>query len=725
MKKRVAILSAMAFAAAYAADWLYEWREGETPASILDGKMTFTYDAEDKILSIKASPPEGDRIVFTGDQMTFHDADGNGCFITNTAPCTVVFKNDLQVRTLRLRAATPAAHVWRGTNELTGGQATFLGPDWTVVARNHRLDDLAFASVKQEGDSSATPNWANRTWTMKPYNVVRSSGVVYLTYQSSLLTRSSTDQQYVAVVKAEARQMGDDVCMRALGAFEVVSSADSPIAAGFNIDTLWPRTAIVTMPLRTTGNPNNGYGIATVGFAPASPSLVCRFEGAIHVKGLLLPSTGTRFEIVAPKLTTNNNFQPESGGTIAFVDSSAAITKTSTGSSTSGFLFANTAAAEGNGANEISVTGDWNYTGSFTVQGLDEAPMTLVVKDNRATPSNNTVTVKRGGIVRLSSTGNDGKGAHSGATAFLVEEGGRLVSEKIRQIGPLTKVTVCGGTLVVCAGIAGETNSSDSDTGTDLCDLTLLDGACVLDGGTRTSHRMGSRRPGSPGLVWHVGGCRPSTNHVAVQSQVVNAGQIGTNMFNVARTGDWDADFVYATNMVCYTGTAPYSSNVLHKVGNGTMLLTGTYNINGGILIEEGVFKLGRSDSINYYAYGNTEHVRPPLILKGGSLAVAANTANTFDSLHLESDSGLILERGATLAFDDLAAVVWNPDAELAVTLPVGENGEVFATLKVGTSAASLTAAQLAAIRINGKKAIIDGTGRLRPRFIGIMFSIR
>ena len=191
--KKSTILSVVAFAtAACATDWTYGWRDGETPASVLGGKATFTYDDEDKILSITASPPEGDRIVFTGDAMTFHDADGYGCFITNTAPCTVVFRNDVKTRTLNLRTMPPAAHVWRGTNELTGGHATFLGPDWTVVARNRNLDGLAFTAIKQEGDSVSTPNWANRTFTMTPYNVVRSHGIAYLSYQSSLQTKSGT-----------------------------------------------------------------------------------------------------------------------------------------------------------------------------------------------------------------------------------------------------------------------------------------------------------------------------------------------------------------------------------------------------------------------------------------------------------------------------------------------------------------------------------------------------
>ena len=155
--KRSTILAAMAFAAvASATDYTYEWKGGEKPAAILDGRATITYDGEEKILTITAAVDEGDRLIFTGDPMTFHDVDGYGCFITNTAPCTVVFRNELKMRTLNLRTTIPAAYVWRGTNELIGGQATFLGPDWTVVARNRSLDGLAFTAVNQEGDPEST-----------------------------------------------------------------------------------------------------------------------------------------------------------------------------------------------------------------------------------------------------------------------------------------------------------------------------------------------------------------------------------------------------------------------------------------------------------------------------------------------------------------------------------------------------------------------------------------
>ena len=83
------------------------------------------------------------------------------------------------------------------------------------------------------------------------------------------------------------------------------------------------------------------------------------------------------------------------------------------------------------------------------------------------------------------------------------------------------------------------------------------------------------------------------------------------------------------------------------------------------------------------------------------------------------------LEEGACFTCDDLSAVAWADGAILNVTIPTTSDKVLLGSVRFGTSQIGLTESQIQAIRINGKKAMLDRGGWLQYRQIGTRIVIR
>ena len=166
-------------------------------------------------------------------------------------------------------------------------------------------------------------------------------------------------------------------------------------------------------------------------------------------------------------------------------------------------------------------------------------------------------------------------------------------------------------------------------------------------------------------------------------------------------------------------GSAPYTTNVLRKIGFGTMLLNGAYTVPGTVIIEGGAIKLGGSN-----LWGDDSY-RTPITLCGGGLAAVAGTSNTLGEMTLTADSRLTVEEGATMAFADLASVAWTPGARLDITIPTDAERQLLGTVKFGNSRSGLTQSQIGAIRLNGKEAVLAVDGHVTYRYTGLIFTVR
>ena len=156
--------------AAYAAEYTYEWKTGEYPTSLHDGKITITYSTRDttKIRTLTINSAAGDRFVFTGDKMFFTDHNNDTtAVITDNTSGTLVFQNDVQIRSANL-SGPRGSHTWRGYN-------TFVGTDdYTTILANANLEDYEPAETLQDTKDETGKSigyWGSQN-TMFPHQIV-------------------------------------------------------------------------------------------------------------------------------------------------------------------------------------------------------------------------------------------------------------------------------------------------------------------------------------------------------------------------------------------------------------------------------------------------------------------------------------------------------------------------------------------------------------------------
>ena len=268
------------------------------------------------------------------------------------------------------------------------------------------------------------------------------------------------------------------------------------------------------------------------------------------------------------------------------------------------------------------------------------------------------------------------------------------------------------------------------DVGTDLPLATLRNGAVIESRHTDSTRTLRIGRS-TEGATWCVGGESPSTNNIAIQLYGP-LNKTATNTFNVAKTGDYDADFVCTRGIGMYTGTTGLT-NVLRKIGHGTMLVNGNCTVPADVLIEGGTFKLGASNIWRgYYATLGTSNSAynpndppPPIVLCGGTFAAAANTSNGLGRVTLTADSGLRLEEGACFTCYVQSSVAWSSNARLDVSIPTNSVGALLGSVRFGDSENGLTEDQVRSIRLNGRHAMLDRAGWLQYRKLGMKLIVR
>ena len=721
--------------AAYATVYTDAWTEGATPASSHNGYITYAYHSAGGIQTMTVNPPEdGDEFIFTGGKLSIMNSSSTGsgnASISATKACKVVFQNDVYARNFTMTAPAAPTIV---TNHF---YRNLIGTDYVTVLANANLDDYEPISIFQdykdetgrEIDSTSGQRWLNRAQTLFPHILVREAGKLSFQYQTGaadVKADESKDGYKVSrVIKVEMKQVGADIKMRAVNAYSVYSDASNPLNHGFDVDVLWD-TAEVEEQLLYTGGDDAGYGLNTVALKYIGPTFTMRFEGSSNTINKPQPSASAKVEIAGGTTLNQMGFPDVRGGSIAILDRSHTEFKWYVNSyaATQGgeILFATTQPTSSPSVTNTLVyktSADWIGKTPIAVKGIDGYPMLLDVQQPRfGLPSNSTVTVKYGGIVKLGgsnltfSNGDKG-GVKSGTCDCIVEKGGLLHQAVNWTFGKNTEITLNGGTLLISSG-------DDASLSTDFRNLTLRNGALIDVVASRADKPMRIGQLGT-GFTWNVSGDAPSTNNVLVQFCSYGANKVSTNTFNVAKTGDgsFDADLVFTKPIQMHGGTVTYTTNVLRKIGFGTMRLNGAYTVPGTVLIEGGAIKLGASDS-----WGDSSK-KTPIVLCGGALAAAANTSNGLGRVTLTADSELKLEEGACLTCDDLSAVAWADGAMLDVTIPATSEKVLLGSVRFGETKGGLTEDQLQAIRINGKKAMLDSAGWLQYRQLGTRVEIR
>ena len=162
-----------------------------------------------------------------------------------------------------------------------------------------------------------------------------------------------------------------------------------------------------------------------------------------------------------------------------------------------------------------------------------------------------------------------------------------------------------------------------------------------------------------------------------------------------------DADFIFNGD-VNLSNTESQQYSVIKKTGAGTMRMNGQMKyVNNATRICEGTLLLGKSDAT---VSGSK------FSLEGGTLGLAAGTANTVGNVTLTASSAITVGNGATLTMASLTV----PDgATLALT------GDVLGKVKVSET---LDADTLSRVTVNGKAAYQSGSGYFAARGLIISF---
>ncbi|MDD2598759.1 MAG: autotransporter-associated beta strand repeat-containing protein, partial [Kiritimatiellae bacterium] len=172
-------------------------------------------------------------------------------------------------------------------------------------------------------------------------------------------------------------------------------------------------------------------------------------------------------------------------------------------------------------------------------------------------------------------------------------------------------------------------------------------------------------------------------------------------------TGDDAADLTIPGVIRDYAGAA-YENMPMTKVGAGTVSFSGVNTHKGLITINQGALALDGNNSLN---------INNPIVLNGGALNIG-DFANSAGTLTVSNTNSLLVVGAGSIAFADSSATTWVN--KLTVTGPLQAN-----SVRFGTSAGGLTAAQIAAIKINGERAALRADGYLTLAPSGTLITIR
>ena len=185
----------------WAADVPCTWTAGETPATLADGKLQFTYNGEGaaaRVATISANPGYGNCIVISGDTMSLVE---NPVFTVGAG--TVVFSNALDgTGTLLCQPVTDESTV------VWSNATTYISkyPNWTTIFPGRNLSD--FEPVSSRGPATAyNPN------PMTAYNIKRytEGGTDFLDFQLQYCASNNSYSCYIKCACVTLKQADDGI----------------------------------------------------------------------------------------------------------------------------------------------------------------------------------------------------------------------------------------------------------------------------------------------------------------------------------------------------------------------------------------------------------------------------------------------------------------------------------------------------------------------------------
>ena len=352
---------------------------------------------------------------------------------------------------------------------------------------------------------------------------------------------------------------------------------------------------------------------------------------------------------------------------------------------------------------------------AIRVEGTDTHPSVFSSSGASGWPVGGSLTIDRGGIVEIANNNASYDVGYPGRGSCVVNvrAGGEL-----RQLGcgvpfcnafdPNQVFNVKGGTVYFGYGETGSKPAADSvDTAgsTYAATLNLSDGARVKGKAVRVG---AVREP----CTWTVGGSAPSVFEPGVSAVGSLNNETSTWVVVVNDvTGGAEEDFTIQGGIGCFTDGNTRNFRLV-KRGDGTLRIDTKVECNRlPLCVEDGFLMPGGTGVFT------SEH---DVELRDGGLATVANTTNSVGDLTVEGICSLSLADGSELDFADASSLTWANGSILNI---VGDLGK--SRVRFGSSATSLTPAQLRCIRYGGRKVSIDADGYINGTPPGLLMIFR
>lgn len=333
----------------------------------------------------------------------------------------------------------------------------------------------------------------------------------------------------------------------------------------------------------------------------------------------------------------------------------------------------------------VNLTASLRYAAATNADFTVGRNVVLKLSGTDVPPYGGKFTVLSGGRLFPAVTGPAWYGFSGGHVQYEVLESGELFVPYANFSSSYStqKFHVRGGTVHFTFQ---SSSAPTDDSGNYLNFITLQDGARLVGRMPRVGYQSNP--------IWKVRGSSPSF----IDSGILLApGNTRTMTLDVADvTRDAAADLHIGYKIADWPNESKTS---IKKTGSGTVSVECPCSYAQPTYVTAGTWLL---------AANATTAGTMVMSLGGGTLAAAASTTNAFAALNLTANSMIALGEGASLSFADTSATAWTSGVQLSVTGDMAK-----AELRFGSSSAGLTAEQLACVRVNGKKAVLDEGGRL------------
>ena len=753
MKKLLTMIGAAGCLALEAfADTTASYTAGDT--SLANGKITFEYDGSDNITKMRMKPDYGETLTLTGDALSFAD----GAQLITSQQGTPVIANTVSAAgSLRLGSVTNMTY--------QGGYDVLIrknNTSWTTLFPNTHLDDISPVSAAKTGRHSTGVSIVSY-----PYWVVRENDTLRAEFQCADVAGNA-----VYAVWLEARQNGSNVEGRILrGGYKTtannytnyvgismfehdcipgVLTTNNTIATEYGLSqiTFGPRRDVfgyngellakdADTPVATDVSLDDievVYGAILDKTAKGWPQCLSfeprnikRSEGMLScwftrkdgttVKGVRIELRQSGANVVARNAAAysidgeeyDEDYDFDNGGgtarTVATADNYNAtkimygidtLVLRSKAKDNLTFKVNGTMDVPAVAGNDVAVTfeaasasatvnaaGANTMTNSaYIIKGDADHAMVFNVNHEDALPDGTTDAWGQGTVLNLATNGGMGSGVSDGNSEITMHPGSKLETKD------KTHAFLRGKQVLTLDAAELEVDKVTYVPKT----LTLANGSTVSGSAALSA-------------VYDL-------SDVVVNVTGTGASAFGANVTlygkDISRRWTIDVEDTVAGDAVDFTMNGNITPDSTHnkasirKTGPGTMLMNGTMSyVVSNTEIVEGALCLGVSGAV---ASGGS------FSLEGGTLGLAAGTANTCASIAVTEDSTLSVGAGATLTIGDLTVA---EGKTLAIV------GDAIRSVKVNTALDDDT---LSRITVNGKAAYQSDCGYFSKNGLIILF---